>query len=48
MQDDFAWCVLDAAKVKNNRLLIEENLAFIGCGVDAVEVIDADVVELLS
>jgi hypothetical protein len=24
-----------AAKVNNNRLLEEENLAFIGCGVDA-------------
>jgi hypothetical protein len=25
--------VLGAAKVNNNRLLEEENLAFIGCGV---------------
>jgi hypothetical protein len=38
-------------KVNKNWLLKEENLAFIGCGVDAVEdadVVDDDVVELLS
>jgi hypothetical protein len=36
MQDDFSWRsprVSGAAKVNNNRLLEEENLAFIGCGV---------------
>jgi hypothetical protein len=35
MQDDFSWRsprVSGAAKVNNNRLLEEENLAFIGCG----------------
>jgi hypothetical protein len=30
--------VSGTAKVNNNRLLEEENLAFIGCGVDVVEV----------
>jgi hypothetical protein len=34
-------------KVNNNRLLEEENLAFIGCGVDDVVDVDADIVELL-
>jgi hypothetical protein len=39
MQDDFSWQsprVLGAAKVNDNQLLVDENLAFIGCGmVDA-------------
>jgi hypothetical protein len=39
--------VSGVAKVNNNRLLVEENLAFIGCSANAVEV-DADVVKLLS
>jgi hypothetical protein len=39
--------VSGTAKVNNNRLLEEENLAFIECGVEAV-VVDADVVELMS
>jgi hypothetical protein len=38
--------VSGAVKVNNNRLLEDENLAFIGCGVVTVEV-DVDVVELL-
>jgi hypothetical protein len=38
--------VSGASKVNNNQLLEEENLTFVGCGVDAVE--DEDVVELLS
>jgi hypothetical protein len=36
MQDDFLWRsprVSVAAKVNDNLLLEEENLAFIGCGV---------------
>jgi hypothetical protein len=36
------------AKVNNNRLLEEENLAFIGCGIVGAAVVDDDVVELLS
>jgi hypothetical protein len=51
MQDDFSWRssrVSGAAKVNNNRLVEEENLAFIGCGVVGVVEVDADVVELLS
>jgi hypothetical protein len=46
MQDDFSWRsprVSGVAKVNNNQLLVEENLAFIGCGV-----VGAAVVELLS
>jgi hypothetical protein len=35
-------------KVNNNRILEEENLAFIGCGVVDAAVVDDDVVELLS
>jgi hypothetical protein len=49
MQDDFSWRsprVSGAAKVNNNRLLEEGNLAFIACGVDAAE--DVEVGELLS
>jgi hypothetical protein len=38
-----------AAKVNNNQLLVEENLAFIGCGaVGAAVVDDVEVGELLS
>jgi hypothetical protein len=36
MQDDFSWRsprVSGAAKINNNQLLEEENLAFIGYGV---------------
>jgi hypothetical protein len=36
---------VSAAKVNNNRFVVEENLAFIGCSVDTVEV-DIDVVEV--
>jgi hypothetical protein len=32
--------VLGAAKVNNNRLLKQENLAFIGCGVVGAAVVD--------
>jgi hypothetical protein len=39
--------VSGAAK-DNNRLLEEENLAFIGCGMVGASVVDDDVVELLS
>jgi hypothetical protein len=39
--------VSDAAKVNNNRLLEEENLAFIRCDM-VTAVVDDDVVELLS
>jgi hypothetical protein len=35
-------------KVNENRLLEEENLAFIGCGVVGVAVVDDNVVKLLS
>jgi hypothetical protein len=36
-------------KVNNNRILKEENLAFIGCGVVGMAVVDdVEVVELLS
>jgi hypothetical protein len=35
-------------KVNNNQLLVEKNLAFIGCSVDAVVVEDVEVGELLS
>jgi hypothetical protein len=51
MQDDFSWWsprVSGAVKVNNNRLLEEENLAFVGCGVVDAAVVDDDVVELLS
>jgi hypothetical protein len=51
MQDDFLWRsprVLGVAKVNNNRILEEKNLAFIGCGVVGAVEVDADVVELLS
>jgi hypothetical protein len=37
-----------AAKVNDNWLLEEENLAFIGCGAVGAAVVDDDVVELLS
>jgi hypothetical protein len=50
MQDDFSWRspqVSGAAKVNNNRLLEEENLAFIWCDVVGAVVDDVDVVELL-
>jgi hypothetical protein len=40
--------VSGAAKVNNNRLLEEENLAFIGCDIDDAEVDDVEVGELLS
>jgi hypothetical protein len=40
--------VSGAAKVNNNRLLEEENLAFVGCVAVGVAVVDDDVVELLS
>jgi hypothetical protein len=42
MQDDFSWRsprVLGAAKVNDNQFLEEENLAFVGCGIDAVELL---------
>jgi hypothetical protein len=51
MQDDFLWRsprVSGAVKVNNNRLLEEENLAFIWCGVVGAAVVDDDIVELLS
>jgi hypothetical protein len=52
MQDDFLWRSLrvsGAAKVNNNQLLEEENLAFIGCGVVGVAVVDdVELGELLS
>jgi hypothetical protein len=35
-------------KVNNNRLLKEENLAFIGCAAVGAAVVDDDIVELLS
>jgi hypothetical protein len=35
-------------KVNNNRLLVEENLAFIECSVDAAVVEDVEIGELLS
>jgi hypothetical protein len=37
-----------AAKVNDNQLLEEENLAFIGCTVVGAAVVDDGVVELLS
>jgi hypothetical protein len=40
--------VSGVAKVNNNRLLEEENLAFIGCGVSAAMIDDIEVDELLS
>jgi hypothetical protein len=40
--------VSGAAKVNNNQLLVEKNLAFIGCGVDTAVVDDVEVGELLS
>jgi hypothetical protein len=40
--------VSGAAKVNNNRLLVEEDLAFIGWGVVGAVVVDDDVVKLLS
>jgi hypothetical protein len=43
MQDDFSWRsprVSGATKVNNNRLLKEENLAFIGCAVVGAAVVD--------
>jgi hypothetical protein len=40
--------VSDVAKVNNNRILVEESLAFIGCGVEAAVVEDVEVGELLS
>jgi hypothetical protein len=52
MQDDFPWRsprVSSVAKVNNNRFLEEENLAFIGCGMVGVAVVDdVEVGELLS
>jgi hypothetical protein len=52
MQDDYSWWsprVSGVAKVNNNRLLEEENLAFIGCGVVGAAVVDdVEVGELLS
>jgi hypothetical protein len=36
------------ATKNNNRLLEEENLAFVGCGMVGAAVVDDDVVELLS
>jgi hypothetical protein len=36
---------VSAAKVNNNRFLVEKNLALIGCSVDAVEV-DIDIVKV--
>jgi hypothetical protein len=39
--------VSGAAKVNDNRLLEEKNLAFIGCAVVGAAVVDDDVVELL-
>jgi hypothetical protein len=51
MQDDFLWQsprVSGVVKVNNNQLLVEENLAFIECGVVRAAKVDADVVELLS
>jgi hypothetical protein len=50
MHDDFSWespRVSGAAKVNNNQLLKEENLAFIRYDVVSVAVVDDDVVELL-
>jgi hypothetical protein len=35
------------AKVNNNRLLKEENLAYIGCDVVGATVVDDDIVESL-
>jgi hypothetical protein len=52
MQDDFSWRsprVSIAAKVNDNWLLKEENLAFIGCTVIGAAVVDdVEVGELLS
>jgi hypothetical protein len=51
MQDDFSWRsprASGAAKVNDNRLLEEENLAFVGCAAFGAAVVDDDVVELLS
>jgi hypothetical protein len=45
MQDDFSWRsprVSGAAKVNNNRFVEDKNLAFVGYGVDVVEVDAAD------
>jgi hypothetical protein len=40
---------IGAAKVNNNRILEDENLAFIGCGVVGATVVnDVEVGELLS
>jgi hypothetical protein len=50
MYGKFAWRsprVSSAAKVNNNRFLVEENLAFIGYGVDAAVVEDVEVGELM-
>jgi hypothetical protein len=40
--------VLGVAKVNDNQLLVEENLAFIECAAVGAAVVDDDVVELLS
>jgi hypothetical protein len=52
MQDDFSWRSLQvsgAAKVNDNWLLEEENLAFIGCAIVGAAVVDdIEVGELLS
>jgi hypothetical protein len=40
--------VSGTTKVNNNRLLEEENLAFIGCAIIDAAIVDDDVVELLS
>jgi hypothetical protein len=52
MQNDFSRRsprVSGAVKVNNNRILVEENLAFIGCGVVGAAVVDdVEVGELLS
>jgi hypothetical protein len=51
MQDDILWRspqVSCTAKVNINRLLEEENLAFIGCDMVVAVVDDAEVGELLS
>jgi hypothetical protein len=51
MQDDCSWRSprgLGAAKVNDNWLLEEENLAFVGCAAVGAAVVDDDVVESLS
>jgi hypothetical protein len=51
MQDDFHSGAPECRvwrKVNKNRLLEEENLAFVGCVVVGAAVVDDDIVELLS